>query len=118
MPASMVVVLEPHAPGLDRPDSRGDLDVDAAPLEHARRLGRQRRVDLRQNPRAGLEQPKAHLVAPDTRIEAQHIVGKRRELTHQLGADQSAADHDHRQTPAPLSPRPSAASARSKHSIR
>jgi hypothetical protein len=36
------------------------------------------RVDLWQNPRAGLEQPKADLVvAPDARIEAQHVVGKR-----------------------------------------
>ena len=96
------VVLEPHAPGLDRPDSGRDLDVNPATLEHARRRGRQLRVDLRQNPRAGLEQPEADLVAPDARIEAQHVVGKRRELTHQFYADQSAADHDDCETPAPL----------------
>ena len=100
------VVLEPHAPGLDRPDSGRDLDVNPAALEHARRRGRQLRVDLRQNPRAGLEQPEADLVAPDPRIEAQHIVGKRRELTDEFHADQSAADHDDRQTLAPLAPRP------------
>ncbi len=96
------VLLEPHAPGLDRPDSRRDLDINPAPLEHTRGRGRQLRVDLWQNPRAGFEQPKANLVAPNTRIEAQHVVGKRRELTDQFYADQSAADHDNRQTPAPL----------------
>ena len=75
------VVIEPHAPGLDRPDSGRDLDVNPAPLEHARGRGDQLRVNLWQNPRAGLEQPKANLVAPEARIEAQHVVGKRRELT-------------------------------------
>ena len=96
------VVLEPHALGLDRPDRRRDLDVDPASLEHARRRRRQLRVDPWQNPRAGLEQPEADLIAPDPWIEAQHIVGKRRELTHQFCADQSAADHDDCETPAPL----------------
>ena len=95
-------VLEPHALGLDRPDRRRDLDVNPAQLEHARRRRRQRRVDLWQNPRAGLEHPEANLVAPDARIEAQHVVGKRRELTHQFYANQPAADDHNRQTPAPL----------------
>ena len=48
-----------------------------APLERPRGRGRQFRVELWQNPRASLEQPKVNLVAPDTRIKAQHIVGKR-----------------------------------------
>ena len=55
-----------------------------------------------QDPRAGLEEPKADLVAPDARIKAQDVVGKRRELTHQLDADQTTTDHDDRQTLAPL----------------
>ena len=54
------------------------------------------------NPRAGLEQPKANLVAPNARIKAQHVVGERREFTDQFCADQSAADHDNRQTRATL----------------
>jgi hypothetical protein len=48
-----------------------------------------------------LEQSKANLVTPDAWIEAQHVVGERRELTHQFHADQSAADDDNRQTLAP-----------------
>ena len=73
-----------------------------ASLEHARRRSRQLRVDLWQNPRAGLEQPKAHLVAPDARIEAQRVVRKCRELTDEFHTDESAANHDDRQTAAPL----------------
>src|SRR5262245_1013436 len=46
-----------------------------------------RAAGARQKPRAGLEQPKTNLVAPDAWIEAQHVAGKRRELTHQFDAD-------------------------------
>jgi hypothetical protein len=78
------------------------MDVNAAMLEHARRRGRQLRVDLWQDPRAGLEQPKTDLVAPNARIKAQHVVGKRGELTDQFYANQSSANDDNRQTLAPL----------------
>jgi hypothetical protein len=42
------------------------------------------------------------LVPPNARIEAQYVVGKRRELTDELHADQSAADHHDRQTRTPM----------------
>ncbi len=102
VPASMVSFSSSTPPGLDRPDSCRDLDVNPAPLEHARRRGGQLHVDLWQNPGAGLEQPKANLVAPDARIKALHVVGKRYEFTRQFYANQFAADHDNCQTPAPL----------------
>ena len=57
-------------------------------------------VDLRQNAWAGLEQQEANLVASEPRIEAQHVVGERRQLAQQLDADQAAADHDDRQAAA------------------
>src|SRR5215218_1600892 len=76
-------VVEPHAPDLDRPDSGGDLEVNPAPLEHARRRGCQLLVDLWQNPGTRLEQLKANLVAPDAWVEAQHVVGKRGQLADQ-----------------------------------
>src|SRR5215204_5036674 len=69
------VVVDPHAPEFNRPDSGGDLEVNPAPLEHARRRSRQLLIDLGQNPGTRLEQLKANLLAPDTRIEAQHVVG-------------------------------------------
>src|SRR5215212_1529208 len=96
------VVIEPHLPRLDRPDSGGDLEVNSALLEHARGRGRQLLVDLWQNPRTRLEQLKANLMAPDARIEAQHVVGKRGQLADQFDADEATADHDNRQTLAPL----------------
>src|SRR4029079_9405320 len=97
------VVLQPHALGLDCPDRGRDPDVHSAPLEQARCCRRQLLVNLWQNPRPGLEQPKAHLVSTDARIEAQHAVCKGREFTDEFYADESAPDHDHRQTLAPLS---------------
>lgn len=102
VPASMVFAVEAHVPPVYRPNSGGNLDVDAATLEHARCRGRQLLVDLWQDPRAGLEEPKADLVPPDARIETQDVVGKGGELTDQFGADESAANHDNRQALAPL----------------
>ena len=65
------------------------------PLPPARRRSRA-------ESRAGLEQPEADLIASDPWIETQDILGKRRELTDQFRANQSAADHDDCETPAPL----------------
>ena len=87
-----------HAPSLDRADRRRRTDIGAAPLEHAHRHGRQRLVDLRQDASARLEQPEAHLLTTDARIEAQHVIGKRGQLAQQLDADEAAADDDDRQT--------------------
>ena len=42
----------------------------------------------------GLEQSEANLVAPDSRVEAQHVVRECRELAQQLYTDEAAADHD------------------------
>src|SRR5262245_44054741 len=91
-----------YVPPVDRPNRGRDLDVDAPTLQHACRRSRQCRVDLLEDSWAGLEQPKADLVASNARIEAQYVVGKGGELTDQFCADQSAANHDNRQTLAPL----------------
>jgi hypothetical protein len=97
VPASM-----PHTACVDRANSGRDVNIDTATLEHARRGGCQCRVDLWQDARACFEQPKAEFVAPDVRIEAQDVVGERRQLAYEFYADQTAANDDNRQTPAPL----------------
>ena len=58
-------------------DGRRDADVGAAPLEHARSHDRQLLVDLGQNACTSLEQQKANLVAPESRIEAEHVIRER-----------------------------------------
>ena len=86
--------------------------------EHARRHGRQLRVDLRQDAWARLEQLETDLVTTDARIEPQHVVGERRQLADQLDADEASADHDDRETAGPRAAESDAASASSSCSIR
>ena len=94
------LVRQMHAAWLDRAHRRRHTDVGAPLLQYAHRDGPQLRVDLGQDACAGLEQEKPHLLTPDARIEAQHVVRERAQLAEQLDADESAADDDDREAAA------------------
>ena len=104
VPASMISSPTRTPPGsMDWTGCR-HVDVGAPPAQHVGGDGRELLVDLRQHARAGFEQQEANLVAPDARIEAQHVFDERRELAEQFDTDEAAADHDDRQTPASRAP--------------
>ena len=77
--------------GLDGLDRRRHADIGTPCTEDVGGDDRQRLVNLGQHARAasraGFEEPEANLVAPDPRIEAQHVFDEGRELAEQFDAD-------------------------------
>ena len=60
-------------------------------------VARQVRGGFGQKPVAGLEEVEPQLLAPDAGVVAQDVVGEGRQFPEQLGANEPAADDDHRQ---------------------
>src|SRR5687768_17737771 len=81
----------------DRPHRCGCADVTATAAKDLPGDAPESFVDLRQDARAGLEEPEVQLVAADPRVKTQHVVRKGAEFAEQFDANEPAADHHNRQ---------------------